>query len=116
MSICPHTIRVMEDWAGTKAQNTTKNLNSRHHALSSFDGTLNSRNSGGGALGKALRGKSTLSGSKEGKARVEESAEVEPTSGGQDEATLGSRLGPGAMSATGGFSQGVQMSYMRANT
>ena len=107
MSICPHTIRVIEDWAGTKAQHTTKNLNSRHHALSSFDGTLNSRNSVGGSLGKALRGKSTLAGSKEGKARVEESAEVEPASGGQETVTGSARPGAGAMSATGGFSQGV---------
>ena len=75
MTICPHTIRVIEDWAGTKAQNSTKNYNSRHHALttaSTFDRTA------GAGFAKAFRSKSTLANLNEEKKKTEQSTDNEP--------------------------------------
>ena len=74
MTICPHTIRVIEDWAGTKAQNSTKNYNSRHHAFtpqSTFDRTT------GPGFAKAFRSKSTLANLNEDKKKTEQSPRVD---------------------------------------
>ena len=76
MTICPHTIRVIEDWAGTKAQSSTQNRNSRHHAFtphgSNFDRTA------GAGFAKAFRSKSTLANLNEEKKKTEQSTDNEP--------------------------------------
>ena len=56
MSICPHTIRVIEDWAGRKVQNSTKHV--RGNSGFGFDFAQ-----GGSGQIKSLRAGSNLGGS-----------------------------------------------------